>query len=82
MERSGTEHPQRTRVLRSADGDVLHEVVYDDVDWPDVAGASLSLDPGAFTPASAADPTSWCAGQTAYDTGDLGTPGAANDSCP
>ncbi len=64
------------------DGDVLHEVVYDDVDWPDVAGASLSLDPGAFTPASAADPTSWCAGQTAYDTGDLGTPGAANDSCP
>jgi hypothetical protein len=64
------------------DGDVIHQVAYDDVDWPDVAGASMSLDPDLMDATSAADPTSWCAGQSAFDSGDLGTPGAANDDCP
>ena len=64
------------------DGDIIHEVAYDDVDWPDVAGASISLDPGALNTTDAADPANWCAGQTAFDSGDLGTPGAANDDCP
>jgi hypothetical protein len=64
------------------DGDIIHEVAYDDVDWPDVAGASISLDPSAFDTTSAADPANWCAGQAAFDSGDLGTPGAANEDCP
>ena len=63
------------------DGDVITQVVYDDVDWPDVAGSSLSLDPATLDLSGAADPANWCAGQSAYDTGDLGTPGAENDSC-
>jgi len=63
------------------DGDVIHAVVYDDVSWPDVAGASLSLDPDATNTTDAADPANWCAGQTAYDTTDLGTPGAVNGAC-
>ncbi len=64
------------------DGDVIHEVAYDDVDWPDVAGASISLDPDAFNTTDAADPANWCAGRSVFDSGDRGTPGAANDHCP
>ncbi|MDP7693670.1 MAG: hypothetical protein QGG89_17675, partial [Vicinamibacterales bacterium] len=64
------------------DGTVIHSVYYDDTDWPDLAGASLSLDPDAFDTTSGADPANWCAGQSVYDTGDLGTPGADNDDCP
>jgi hypothetical protein len=63
------------------DGEVIHEIWYDDSAWPDSAGASISLDPDMLDPDLAADPSSWCQGQTAYDSGDRGTPGAANDDC-
>ncbi len=65
-----------------SDGDIIHEVWYDDTDWPDVAGASLSLDPEAFEVEASDDPSNWCAGQSAYDSGDRGTPGSMNDDCP
>ncbi len=64
------------------DGDIIHQVIYDNVDWPDTAGASMSLDPDLFDAASAALPSSWCAGRSVYDSGDRGTPGAVNDDCP
>jgi len=64
------------------DGDVIHQIEYDDSDWPDTAGASLSLDPDAFTDTDSVLAANWCAGQSVYDTGDKGTPGAANDDCP
>lgn len=45
------------------------------------AGASVSLDPGAYDVELAKDPVNWCPANEAYSTGDLGTPGAINGSC-
>ena len=45
------------------------------------AGASVSLDPGAYDVELAKDPVNWCPATEAYSTGDLGTPGAINGSC-
>ncbi|MFH1464755.1 MAG: MopE-related protein [Pseudomonadota bacterium] len=65
-----------------SDGDVIHEVIYADTDgWPDLAGASMSLDPGAYDSTSAADPANWCDASTTFETGDYGTPGVLNGSC-
>jgi hypothetical protein len=44
-------------------------------------GASLSLDPSKLSFAAAQDPSSWCAAQAVYATGDKGTPGAQNQPC-
>ena len=50
--------------------------------WGDPTGASLTLDRAAFDPARNDVGGQWCEGETAYGDGDLGTPGAANPSCP
>ncbi len=63
------------------DGEVIHEVFYDEVDWPVTAGASLSLSPDAFNATDAMDAAHWCPAQSAFETGDLGTPGEPNDDC-
>jgi len=47
-----------------------------------VAGASWSLDPSQLDATANDADSAWCAGITAYGSGDLGTPGAANESCP
>ena len=67
--------------LSNADG-VIDAVTYNDDDYPDVKGKSLSLSPDLLTAAGNDDATSWCSATTAYECGDLGTPGAANDVCP
>ncbi|RMH43520.1 MAG: lamin tail domain-containing protein [Deltaproteobacteria bacterium] len=57
-------------------------VALDEIAWTSSpTGASLSLDPDHIDPADNDDEANWCAGQTAYGDGDLGTPGAANDLC-
>ena len=70
----------------AAPGDVqlvLGSTVIDSVTWTTSAsGKSLSLDPGATDPQANDDPSNFCAGATAYGSGDLGTPGAANAACP
>ncbi len=49
--------------------------------WPAEAGASLSLDPDYLDATSAAQADWWCAAETAFGDGDLGTPGDVNDVC-
>ncbi len=46
-------------------------------------GASVSLDPGAFSGGANDRPSAWCPGAGAIvPGGDLGTPGAPNPACP
>ena len=49
--------------------------------WPHSEGATLTLDPTAWTEDDNDDPESWCPGTSVFGDGDLGTPGAANDGC-
>ncbi len=61
----------------------VDEVAWDDgLLFPAPEGASMSLDPGATDAALNDDGARWCAAVTPYGDGDLGTPGASNDSCP
>lgn len=49
--------------------------------WDVPTGASLSLDPGAHEPAANDAEGAWCPAMSALPGGDLGTPGAPNDTC-
>ncbi len=62
-------------------GQELASVTYGTNDFPDQAGASISLDPGHFDVEEAKSGTSWCVASAAYNTGDLGTPGLPNTGC-
>ena len=67
-------------------GDVVIDAIAWDaaVDWPVLAGRSLSLDPGA-SDADANDlSTAWCPGADPYGatSADHGTPGRPNPACP
>ena len=58
----------------------IDRVEWDDgATFPDPAGASMTLDPTDYT-VDNNDGTNWCEGSSSYN-GDLGTPGAGNDSC-
>jgi hypothetical protein len=61
-------------------------LVIDDVSWTPlwsfVEGASLSLDPDSFDADSNDERLAWCSATSAMTSGDLGTPGTANDPCP
>ncbi len=71
-------------IVNPSAGDVvLDRVAYDDVSFPDVPGASLSLDPDNTDAGENDDGVSWCSGQTPYgNAGNFGTPGAPNPQCP
>ncbi len=62
---------------------MIDVVTYDGgPNFPDPTGASIQLD--SDFPADATfndDGANYCEGRTAYGSGDLGTPGAANESC-
>jgi len=59
----------------------VDQVFYEDNTFPDVAGASLSLD-GQYLDHQQNDVgPNWCSATSPMDSGDLGTPGADNDSC-
>ena len=71
-------------VLENAFGE-LARVNYDDgVTFPDVTGATLSLDPAFSTEADNDLGANWCDTPTAVYGGQLqrGTPGAVNEACP
>jgi hypothetical protein len=63
------------------DGSVICSVNYGGDGFPDATGASLCLDPGKLNITDVVLGSSWCVSTTAYNTGDLGTPGLVNDSC-
>ncbi len=62
-------------------GALIFSVDYGGDYFPDCPGASLCLDPDLTDAANAVSGTSWCASTSAYNTGDLGTPGQTNDDC-
>ena len=69
-------------ILSNASG-TLDEVVWDNgATFPDPNGASISLNPSFFDPADNDNGANWCEASTDIGIGDLGTPGATNDSCP
>ena len=64
-----------------SEGVVVDSVSYDSsfrVQW----GASLTLDPTLLTASENDSGASWCSAMSTFGTGNLGTPGTANDACP
>ena len=69
-------------VIRCA-GLVVDLVAYDNgATFPDETGESMTLGAFAFDATANNLGGNWCAAVSAYGSGDLGTPGAANDTCP
>ncbi len=63
-------------------GSVIASVTYGSGNnFPTASGASIQLDPSHFDADEAQAGTNWCVSTTAYNTGDMGTPGTANDPC-
>ncbi len=63
---------------------IIDQIAWDGgVTWPDPNGASMSLSAN-LNPAFADNNvgTNWCPSVTPFGMGDLGTPGAENDTCP
>ena len=50
--------------------------------FPDPTGASMSLSGDATSRTENDDGANWCQADAPYGAGDLGTPGAANPTCP
>jgi len=68
-------------IILTHDGIELDAVIYDDPDWPDVAGESMSLDVDQFGVLENDDFANWCGGSDMYGAGDYGTPGTPNPTC-
>ena len=68
--------------LTDANGNLIDEVIYDDGSFPDDKGVSLTLNPDTLDATSNDDGSNWCnASSEIVASGDLGTPGTANDAC-
>ncbi len=68
-------------ILEAPGGLPVDRVDYDDLAWPDEAGASAALSPRFVGTSVAADGAAWCSGTAALPGGDLGSPGAPNADC-
>lgn len=62
-------------------GSLIFSVNYGNSGFPGLAGASICLDPEKLNTTDAVLGSSWCTSTTPYASGDLGTPGTANDVC-
>lgn len=60
---------------------VIDEVIWLEETTPGAEGAAIGLNPAKLDAASNDEMGNWCAQTSSYGEGDLGTPGAANDSC-
>jgi hypothetical protein len=65
----------------SGPGPVIFSVDYGEASFPSGSGASISLNPNLLNASDAVLGSSWCLSTSAYNTGDLGTPGVVNDEC-
>jgi hypothetical protein len=63
------------------DGPEICSVNYGGEGFPSASGASICLSPESLNAAGESVGTSWCVSSSAYNTGDLGTPGTLNDNC-
>jgi hypothetical protein len=69
-------------IVLEVKGEQIDVVKYATPAWPFSQGHSLSLDPAHLTSSENDDPLAWCAGASAYNSLDYGTPGKANPACP
>jgi hypothetical protein len=67
-------------VLTRPDGTEIDRLEYADA-WV-AEGAAIGLDPGSLDGTANDDFGNWCFQTSAMSGGDLGTPGAENDTCP
>jgi hypothetical protein len=65
-----------------ADGTVIDETSWNEASGLDPDGASRSLDAAAMLATANDDDTNFCEASSTMPSGDAGTPGASNDSCP
>lgn len=70
-------------VLEAPGGHLVDRVDYEDGtgDWPDTAGASVSLSPRFAGTSVAVDGAAWCSGVDPMPAGDFGSPGVRNGEC-
>lgn len=61
--------------------ELLDVVSFNDDEYPDLKGHTLSLNPTTISASDNDTGSNWCAASSAMSSGDLGTPGAANDAC-
>ena len=66
--------------LEDSEGRTIDQVKWNR-DWNIPAGASLQLSSDAYSPTSNTNSANWCAATVEFGDGDLGTPGAPNQSC-
>ena len=68
----------------SCGGIIIDSVTYDELAaWPVMDGKAMNLKPTALTAVMNDSATSWCASTAnEYLTGNFGTPGASNQTCP
>ncbi len=65
-----------------SNGSEIAGVPYDEGNgFPAGTGASIQLNPLYYNVSDAKAGSSWCLSTASFDTGDLGTPGAANTDC-
>lgn len=69
------------QIVLTFGGTELDRVEYDNDDYPDVAGASLSLEPTKIPGSDNNSFDDWCDAYTTFGDGDYGSPGAANPTC-
>lgn len=68
-------------ITLSFGGITVDTVSYDNDDYPDVPGATLSLEPTKVATSDNDSPDDWCDGYTPFGDGDLGSPGVTNPVC-
>ena len=61
--------------------DLLDVVSFNDEDYPDYKGHSLSLSPNSLSSDGNDTGGNWCVGTSSMSSGDIGTPGVGNDTC-
>ncbi len=67
-------------VLSNASG-ILDAVSFNDDEFPDLKGHSLTLNPSMSSASDNDTGGNWCPASSSMPSGDLGTPGTENDSC-
>lgn len=67
-------------ILLNPSGEEIDRVAYNNT-FPIRAGASIALNPSNFTTSDNDVGANWCAAQTPFGGGDLGSPGSPNPAC-
>ena len=68
-------------IALSNSAELLDVVSFNDEEYPDFKGHSLSLSPSSVSAADNDSGSNWCVGSTSMPSGDIGTPGTGNDTC-